>query len=107
MESIRYKPVGVLIVSLILVSTLSFGQTPQRQTGSPDFNVGAPKDDVMAHGKHAAPVHTGKSREDSPDRTVGPQRDGSIVASDNLSLKPAGRIIEFGVSVRAKSEPLD
>ena len=35
-------------------------------------------------------------------RTVGPQNDGSIVASDNQTLTPAGKIIELGSPVRAK-----
>lgn len=35
-------------------------------------------------------------------RTVGPQKDGSIVVSDNQTLTPAGKIIELGSPVRAK-----
>jgi YVTN family beta-propeller protein len=38
-----------------------------------------------------------------PNRTVGPQKDGSIVASDNQTLTPAGKIIDLGSPVRAKS----
>jgi YVTN family beta-propeller protein len=41
------------------------------------------------------------------DRTVGPQKDGSIVASDNQTLTPAGRIIELGSPVRAKAIALN
>ena len=40
-------------------------------------------------------------------RTVGPQNDGSIVASDNQTLTPAGKIIELGSPVRAKSIALN
>jgi YVTN family beta-propeller protein len=40
---------------------------------------------------------------DSPERTVGPQQDGAIVASDNQTLTPAGRIVELGAPARAKS----
>src|SRR5579883_858789 len=40
-------------------------------------------------------------------RTVGPQRDGSIVVSDNQTLTPAGRIIELGSPVRAKAVALN
>jgi YVTN family beta-propeller protein len=39
----------------------------------------------------------------APNRTVGPQKDGSIVASDNQTLTPAGTIIELGSPVRAKA----
>jgi YVTN family beta-propeller protein len=42
-----------------------------------------------------------------PNRTVGPQKDGSIVASDNQTLTPAGKIIELGSPVRAKSVALN
>jgi len=42
-----------------------------------------------------------------PNRTVGPQKDGSIVASDNQTLTPAGKIIELGAPVRAKSVALN
>jgi YVTN family beta-propeller protein len=40
-------------------------------------------------------------------RTVGPQKDGSIVVSDNQTLTPAGKIIELGEPVRAKSIALN
>src|SRR5579884_3981778 len=40
-------------------------------------------------------------------RTVGPQKDGSIVASDNQTLTPAGKIIELGSPVRAKAVALN
>src|SRR6185437_8735933 len=107
MESVRYNRVGVLIVSLILVSVVSFGQAPQHQTDNSGFNIPVPKDDVTANGKRAAPVHVGKSHEDSPDRTVGPQQDGSIVASNNQTLTPAGKIVELGTPVRAKAIALN
>jgi YVTN family beta-propeller protein len=42
-----------------------------------------------------------------PNRTVGPQKDGSIVASDNQTLTPAGKIIDLGSPVRAKSVALN
>jgi YVTN family beta-propeller protein len=42
-----------------------------------------------------------------PTRTVGPQKDGSIVASDNQTLTPAGKIIELGSPVRAKAVALN
>ena len=43
----------------------------------------------------------------NPNRTVGPQPDGSVVASDNQTLTPAGRIIELGSPVRAKAITLN
>jgi YVTN family beta-propeller protein len=43
----------------------------------------------------------------NPNRTVGPQKDGSIVVSDNQTLTPAGKIIELGSPVRAKSVALN
>ncbi len=36
-------------------------------------------------------------------RTVGPQRNGTIVASDNQLLTPAGRLVDLGSPVRAKA----
>ena len=44
---------------------------------------------------------------DQADRTVGPQSDGSIVASNNQTLTPAGTIVELGSPVRAKSVALN
>ena len=44
---------------------------------------------------------------DSPNRTVGPQKDGSIVASDNQTLTPAGTIVQLGSPVRAKAVALN
>jgi hypothetical protein len=43
----------------------------------------------------------------NPNRTVGPQKDGSVVASDNQALTPAGKIIELGSPVRAKAIALN
>ncbi len=43
----------------------------------------------------------------NPNRTVGPQQDGSVVASDNQTLTPAGKIIDLGSPVRAKSLALN
>ena len=39
---------------------------------------------------------------DTQTRTVGPQPDGSIVASDNQLLTPAGKVVQLGSPVRAK-----
>ncbi len=43
----------------------------------------------------------------NPNRTVGPQKDGSVVASDNQTLTPAGKIVELGSPVRAKAIALN
>ena len=43
----------------------------------------------------------------NPNRTVGPQKDGSVVASDNQILTPAGKIIDLGSPVRAKALALN
>ena len=40
---------------------------------------------------------------DTQTRTVGPQLNGSIVASDNQLLTPAGTVVELGSPVRAKA----
>jgi hypothetical protein len=47
------------------------------------------------------------SQSANPNRTVGPQPDGSVVVSDNQTLTPAGRIIELGSPVRAKALALN
>jgi YVTN family beta-propeller protein len=44
---------------------------------------------------------------DTPNRTVGPQNDGSIVASNNQTLTPAGQIVQLGSPVRAKAIALN
>ena len=44
---------------------------------------------------------------DAPNRTVGPQNDGSIVASNNQTLTPAGTIVQLGAPVRAKAIALN
>ena len=43
----------------------------------------------------------------NPNRTVGPQKDGSVVVSDNQTLTPAGKIIDLGSPVRAKAIALN
>ena len=99
-----------VLLYLLSVSVLAFAQAEPSQTGNSDFRVGPPKDSVGG----TAPAITGKvsghapiSRSDSPDRTVGPQQDGSIVVSDNQMLTPAGRLIELGSPVRAKAVALN
>jgi YVTN family beta-propeller protein len=94
-----------LWICMLLGSALAVGQTPQPQTGNSGFKVAPPKDEVM--GKDAAAQKTPLSQVSSPDRTVGPQQDGSIVASDNQTLTPAGKIVELGAPVRAKAIALN
>jgi len=80
-------------------------QTRTPQTGNQGFTVGPAKD--AAEGATAAGRITATSQVNSPDRTVGPQQDGSIVVSDNQTLTPAGKIVELGAPVRAKAIALN
>ncbi|HEY1216509.1 MAG TPA: hypothetical protein VGE93_23030, partial [Bryobacteraceae bacterium] len=97
----------VLAVSLLLGSASSFGQAAPAQTGSPDFNTAAPKDEAVSAGTVMASGHGATSQSGGPNRTVGLQQDGSIVASDNQTLTPAGKIVELGSPVRAKAVALN
>jgi len=107
MEFARHRQVGVLAVSLLLGSAFSFGQTAPAQTGSSDFNTAAPKDEAVPAGTVTASGHGATSQSGGPNRTVGLQQDGSIVASDNQTLTPAGKIVELGSPVRAKAVALN
>ena len=80
---------------------------PQLQPGNSGFNVAPPKDEILGHTKDSADGNRGRSERNSPERTVGPQQDGSIVVSDNQTLTPAGRLIELGSPVRAKAIALN
>jgi YVTN family beta-propeller protein len=98
----------VATLSFLTCTLLMSAQTPNPQSGAkPNFNVGAPKDDILDHTKSSSAASGVKSQVDSPNRTVGPQRDGSIVVSDNQVLTPAGRLIELGAPVRAKAIALN
>jgi YVTN family beta-propeller protein len=94
-------------ISVLTASALAFGQTPGSQSGSPGFNVAPPKDEVITTQKSSEIKGGQRSQVDSPDRTVGPQKDGSIVVSDNQTLTPAGKLIELGSPVRAKAIALN
>ena len=96
---------GWLLVCMLFGSGLAVSQTPHPQTGNSGFNVTPPKDEVI--GKDAAAQPAPKSQASSPNRTVGPQQDGSIVASDNQTLTPAGKIVALGAPVRAKAIALN
>jgi YVTN family beta-propeller protein len=110
---VRPKPVfsvhtaRVAAISMLTASALAFGQAPASQSGSSGFHVAPPKDEVPATQQNSAPDGGRLSQVDSPDRTVGPQRDGSIVVSDNQTLTPAGKLIELGSPVRAKAIALN
>ena len=85
-------------------SFLLSAQTPRPQPGPPSgFSVGAPKDDILDNTKSSNATSGAQSQVDSLNRTVGPQRDGSIVVSDNQVLTPAGRLVDLGTPVRAKA----
>lgn len=89
---------------VLIGSGLAWGQAQPAQTKSREFDTAAPKDEIMGTGKAAAGA---SSEASSPNRTVGPQRDGSIVVSDNQKLTPAGKIVEMGTPVRVKAIALN
>jgi DNA-binding beta-propeller fold protein YncE len=74
---------------------------------------------TMRHARSSASLRTGFAAltlaampcvvgaQDVANRTVGPQPDGSIVASSNQTLTPAGRLIDLGTPVRAKAVALN
>lgn len=99
-----------ILFCLLAGPGLAHAQTLPPPKNSSDFNVGPAKDaatGVTPAGKNAASLGSPTSQSSSPDRTVGPQQDGSIVVSDNQRLTPAGRIIELGSPVRAKAITLN
>jgi YVTN family beta-propeller protein len=99
------RAVRSLSVCMLLGSGSAVSQTPQPHTGNSGFKVAPSKDEVM--GKETAAPKAPMSQVSSPNRTVGPQQDGSIVASDNQTLTPAGKIVELGAPVRAKAIALN
>ena len=99
-----------ILFCLLAGSALTLAQTQSPQTSGSDFNVGPPTDGsvgVTPAGTNTVSGHAQSPQASSPDRTVGPQNDGSIVVSDNQTLTPAGKIIELGSPVRAKSLALN
>lgn len=82
-------------------------QTDTRSGNKSGFSVAAPKDEILDSTKRNNAATGIQSEVNSPTRTVGPQRDGSIVVSDNQVLTPAGRLIELGAPVRAKAIALN
>ncbi|RZU35554.1 bifunctional YncE family protein/alkaline phosphatase family protein [Edaphobacter modestus] len=96
------------VLSFFVYSLSISAQTPNPQSGpTSDFNVAAPKDDILDKTRSSATASGIQSQVDSPNRTVGPQRDGSIVVSDNQVLTPAGRLVELGAPIRAKAIALN
>jgi YVTN family beta-propeller protein len=93
------------LVGMLLGSGLAVSQTASPQTGNSGFQTAPPKDEVT--GKESVAQPAPKSQVNSPNRTVGPQQDGSIVASDNQTLTPAGKIVALGTPVRAKAIALN
>lgn len=93
---------------LLAGSGLAFAQTQPANSTDPRLTM--PKQGLEGYTTAtpgAASRGAATSKPDSPDRTVGPQQDGSIVVSDNQRLTPAGRIIELGSPVRAKAIALN
>jgi YVTN family beta-propeller protein len=91
-----------VFICLLIGCALPFSLAAQAQS---DTTVAPPKDEVM--GNDASVQKASTSQVDSSDRTVGPQQDGSIVASNNQTLTPAGTILELGAPVRAKAIALN
>jgi YVTN family beta-propeller protein len=62
-----------------------------------------PQENHQSSAEKIVPSDQGlSSQSKSPDRTVGPQQDGSFVVSDNQRLTPAGKIVELGTPVQSK-----
>ena len=99
--STKYLPLKLFC--LLAGTVFACAQTQPAQSSSPDFNVGPPKDAATGATPAGKSLVSGQSQVSSPNRTVGPQQDGSIVVSDNQTLTPAGKIIELGAPVRAKA----
>ena len=107
----KYLPVFGSVHStvfwLLAGTVFAYAQTQSAQRSSPDFNVGPAKDAATGVITSSKNLVSGQSQVNSPNRTVGPQQDGSIVVSDNQTLTPAGKIIELGAPVRAKAIALN
>ncbi|GAA3753000.1 alkaline phosphatase family protein [Terriglobus aquaticus] len=82
-------------------------QAATPQAGSPGFKTAPMKDAPEGNSERGTGRSAAQSEVSSPERTVGPQRDGSIVASSNQVLTPAGRLVELGSPVRAKAIALN
>ena len=91
---------------LLVATLLAFAQAAHSQQPASDPKVALSKIDIVGTASGDAATR-GTSVADSPSRTVGPQQDGSIVASTNQTLTPAGKVIELGAPVRAKSVALN
>lgn len=101
------RAIKATALSFFFCSLIS-AQTPRPQSGTKsDSNVGAPAEDILDNTKSSGSASGIQSQVNSPNRTVGPQRDGSIVVSDNQVLTPTGRIVELGAPVRAKAIALN
>jgi YVTN family beta-propeller protein len=103
-----------ILLCVFAGSGLAYAQTQPAQQpaqpGSSDFNTGPSKtapSGAAPAANNQAPGSARLSQSSSPERTVGPQQDGSIVASDNQTLTPAGKIIDLGSPVRAKAIALN
>src|SRR5215472_5511713 len=107
----KYLPVIRCVHSIFFCVLAGAGSAcPQTQPAlrsSPDFNVGPAKDAATGVTPSGTNLVSGRSQVNSPNRTVGPQQDRSIVVSDNQTLTPAGKIIELGAPVRAKAIALN
>ena len=102
---------GLLILVCFLSGALQIAsaRSQSSESSSSGFGVAPPKDPTagVQSGKNTVPMHRSVSLSDSPDRTVGPQQDGSMVVSNNQTLTPAGKILQLGSPVRAKALALN
>jgi len=94
-----------ILFCILTCSVVVFTQAQSSKPNSSDFNVGPSK--TAPEGATPAGKSASTSQANSPERTVGLQQDGSIVASDNQLLTPAGKIIDLGSPVRAKAIALN
>ncbi len=101
------QPARLVLLAVLAGPALVPAQQPQPSTSGQDFNAGPPKDAPEGKPTAGKDAVAPTSRVDSPNRTVGPQQDGSIVASNNQTLTPAGKIVELGAPVRAKAIALN
>lgn len=97
------------VLVMCTASLVAFCQAPapRPSAGDSDFKTAAPKDEILGKAQATERERARRSQVNSPERTVGPQQDGSIVVSDNQVLTPAGRVIELGSPVRAKALALN
>src|ERR1700753_463956 len=79
-STLSCRTIRAVTFPFLLCSLLMPAQSSQTSPKS-GFNVGAPNDDILDHTRSSAATSGIPSQVNSPNRTVGPQSDGSIVVS--------------------------